>query len=131
MSGKTRLPTLRHRLCVRSGPRNVAREFEYNPDGSYHIIDDDPQTGNVLITHVQDVAPALKWAQKQRNSGQNDLGGARDKSDIKHYATVSMGAILKMRQDGIDFWNKDHEKAMLKWIERNAPKCKVTNRKIM
>ncbi len=108
----------------------MAKTFEYNPDGSYHIIEDDP-SGNLLITHAQDIEPALRWARKQRNSGQNDLGGARDKHDVKHYATVSMGAILEMRKDGIDFWNKDHEKAMLKWIERKAPKCKVTNRRIM
>ncbi|MHC4702270.1 MAG: hypothetical protein ACYTFQ_17015 [Planctomycetota bacterium] len=110
----------------------MAKTYEYNPDGSYHILEDDPQNpGALFITHAQDVGPALQWAKKQRNSGQNDLGGARDGNDIKHYATVSMGAILEMRKAGIDFWNKDHEKAMLKWIEREAPKCKVTNRKMM
>lgn len=109
----------------------MAKTFEYNEDGSYHIVEDDPQTGGLLITQAQDVGPALRWAQKQRNSGQNDLGGLRDNGDMKHYATVSMGAVLEMRKDGIDFWNKDHEKAMLKWIERKAPKCKVTNRKMI
>ena len=109
----------------------MAKTFEYNPDGSYHVIEDDPQTGGIIIHHQQDVEPALRWAQKQRNSGVNDFGGARDGSDIKHYATVSMGAIISMRNEGIDFWNKDHEKAMLTWIERKAPKCKVTNRKIL
>ena len=110
----------------------MAKTFEYNPDGSYHVVEDDLQNpGSVLITHCQDVTPALDWSQKQRNSGNNDMGGVRDKSDLKHYATVSMGAILEMRKEGIDFWNKNHEKAMLKWIERKAPKCKVTNRKIV
>ena len=108
----------------------MARTFEYNPDGSYHVMDDDPE-GNLLITHCQDIKPALDWSAKQRNSGQNDLGGQRDGNDLKHYATVSMGAILQMRKEGIDFWNKNHEKDMLKWIERNAPNLKVTNRKIV
>jgi len=110
----------------------MAKTFEYNPhDGSYHVTEDDPQTGGLLITQMQDVKPALDWARKQRNHGVNDLGGARDKADIKHYATVSTGAILEMRKAGIDFWKVEHEPAMLKWIERNAPKCKVTNRKIV
>ena len=108
----------------------MAKTFEYNHDGSYHVMEDDAD-GNLLITQMQDVQPALDWAKKQRNSGQNDYGGLRDKNDIKHYATVSMGAILEMRKAGIDFWNKDHEKDMLKWIERNAPNSKVTNRKIV
>lgn len=108
----------------------MAKTFEYDPiNGSYHVIEDDSD-GNLLITHCQDVEPAIRWAQKQKNSGNNDLGGLRDKDDLKHYATVSMGAILEMRKEGIDFWNRDHEKAMLKWIERKAPKCKVTNRRI-
>ena len=109
----------------------MAKTYEYNPDGSYHIIEDDPQSGGLIIKHAQDIAPAIDWATKQRNAGVNDKGGARDKDDLKHYATVSMGAILEMRKEGIDFWNKDHEKAMLKWIERKAPKSKVTNRRIV
>lgn len=107
----------------------MAKTYEYNPDGSYHILED--SADGLLITQAQDVKASLDWAQKQRNHGHNDRGGLRDSSEMKHYATVSMGAILKMREAGIDFWNKDHEKAMLKWIEKEAPRCKVTNRKIM
>lgn len=107
------------------------KTFEYNHDGSFHVIEDDPQNpGTLIIHHNQDVTPALKWAEKQRNHGHNDPGGLRDDSDLKHYATVSMGQILSMRDEGIDFWNKDHEVDMLKWIEREAPNCKVTNRKL-
>lgn len=109
----------------------MAKTFEYNPDGSYYVMEDNNADGSLLITKMQDIKPALDWASKQKNSGQNDLGGARDNGDMKHYATVSMGAIMAMRKEGIDFWNKDHEKAMLKWIERKAPRCKVTNRRLM
>ena len=109
----------------------MAKTYEYNPwDGSYHVLED-LADGGLAITHCQDIDAALDWTKKQQNSGHNDYGGLRDKNDIKHYATVSMGAILEMRKEGIDFWNKNHEKDMLKWLERKAPKCKVTNRKIV
>src|SRR6056300_570691 len=105
----------------------MAKTYEYNPwDGSYHVLED-LSDGKIAITHCQDIDKALDWTKKQKNSGQNDYGGLRDKDDLKHYATVSMGAILEMRKEGIDFWNKNHEKDMLKWLERKAPKCKVTN----
>jgi hypothetical protein len=109
----------------------MAKTFDYNPDGSYHIIEDDPQNpGSLLIHHNQDVKPAVDWATKQRNSGQNDKGGLRDKDDLKHYATIPVGAILSMRKKGIDVWNPAHTKAMIREIEENYPLCKVTNRKM-
>lgn len=107
------------------------KTFEYNPDGSWYAIEDNLQKpGELIIHHKQDVSAALKWAEKQRNSGVNDKGGARDKSDIKHFAVVPMGAILSMRNEGIDFWDRNDEPAMLRWLERNSGKCKVTNRKM-
>jgi len=110
----------------------MAKTFEYDIDGSFYEIEDDLQNpGTLIIHHKQDVTHALNWAKKQRNSGQNDKGGKRDKDDLKHYATVSMGAILAMRNEGINFWDKNDEKRMLRWIEQNAPKCKVTNRKLI
>ena len=108
----------------------MARTFEYQPDGSFYIIDDNAD-GGLTIHHNRDISAAVDWATKQRNSGVNDLGGVRDKNDLKHYATVTAGAQMKMLKEGIDFWNKEHTQDMLKWIERNAPKCKVTNRKLV
>lgn len=110
----------------------MARTFEYQPDGSYYVIEDDAQNpGSLIIHRNQDVSAAVAWATKMRNSGINDYGGLRDKqSDMKHYAVVSAGAQMKMLKDGIDFWNKDQTKEMIQWIERNAPKCKVTNRRL-
>lgn len=110
----------------------MATTYEYDPwNGVYQKIEDDPQTGGVIIKPIQEQAPLLDWTKKQRNMGLNDLGGARDKSDFKHYATVSIGAQHQMLKEGINFWKKEDEKRMLKWLERNAPKLKATNRKII
>lgn len=110
----------------------MAKTFDYNAhDGSWYELEDDLQNpGTLFIHHKQDVGPALNWAQKQRNNQLNDKGGLRDGSDLKHYATIPLGAILAMRKKGIDVWNKDHTKDVIKEIEQNYPLCKVTNRKI-
>ena len=91
----------------------------------------DHHDGGLIIKTKQNVQPSLDWAKKQRNSGANDLGGARDGNDLKHYATISHGQILAMRKKGIDVWNKDHTNRMIKEIETEYPLCKVTNRKIL
>lgn len=110
----------------------MAKDFEYNPvNGSYTITEDDPQSGGLIIHTNQDVKPAIDWATKQRNSGQNDLGGFRDQGDLKHYATIPLGAILSMRNKGINVWDKTQTKEVIREIERNYPLCKVTNRKLL
>ena len=91
---------------------------------------DDPQTGGLFITTKQDVQPALDWAKKQRNSGVNDLGGARDNGDLKHYALIPAHVVIALREKGINIWDKKCTKRMIKEIETNYPSCKVTNRKM-
>ena len=110
----------------------MAKTTQYDPvNGTYTDVVDDLQTGGVFIHTRQDVKPSLDWAKKQRNSGNNDLGGARDKADLKHYATISHGQIMAMREKGINIWDPSQTKEMIKEIERTYPLCKVTNRKIL
>ena len=109
----------------------MSKEYDYDPvNGSYTILEDNP-SGGVIIHTKQDIKPAIDWATKQRNSGQNDLGGLRDKDDLKHYATIPLGAIMDMRKKGINVWDPNQTKEMIREIERNYPLCKVTNRKMM
>ncbi len=108
----------------------MAKTLEYDPlTGAYTEIED--YQDGVIIKTFQNPTASLDWAKKQRNSGNNDLGGARDGSDLKHYATISLGQIMAMRNKGINVWDKDHTKDMIKEIETNYPLCKVTNRKIL
>lgn len=110
----------------------MAEFFDFNPgNGMWYEVEDDLQTGNLIIHTKADAQPSLDWAKKQRNNGLNDKGGARDGSDLKHYATISAAQILAMRKKGIDVWNRDHTKDVIREIERNYPLCKVTNRKII
>ena len=112
--------------------RRLAKTTEWNPSlGVWEDIEDDPQTGDLIIHTRQNVQPALDWANKQRNSGVNDLGGARDGADLKHYAILPAHVVIALREKGINIWDKACTKDMIKEIERNHPKCKVTNRKIL
>lgn len=103
---------------------------EWDPVLGTWTVTKDHHDGGLIIRTEQDPTPSLDWAKKQRNSGVNDLGGKRDGADLKHYATISQAQILAMREKGIDIWNKDHTKKMIREIETNYPLCKVTNRKI-
>lgn len=106
--------------------------FDWNPArGTWYEFEEDKQTGDLLIHTKQDVKPSLDWASKQRNSGQNDLGGARDKNDLKHYATIPAHVELELRDKGINIHDPANTKRMIEEIERNYPLCKVTNRKMI
>ena len=110
----------------------MAEFFDWNAArGVWYEVEDDPQTGDLLIHTKQNPTPALEWAKKQRDHGLNDFGGKRDKSDLKHYATIPTHIELELRQKGINIYDKNNTKRLIQEIERNYPLCKVTNRKIL
>lgn len=110
----------------------MAKTYEWNPHrGTYYEIEDDNQTGGVIITTKQNVQPILDRNKKLRNSGMNDYGGLKDKSDFKHYASIPAHVELALREKGIDIYNGKQTAEMIREIERNYPECKVTNRKML
>ncbi len=85
----------------------MSKTSEWNPvKGTWEDIEDHPD-GGVIIHTRQNNQPILDWAKKQRNSGVNDLGGARDGSDLKHYAILSASKIIELREKGINVWDKN------------------------
>lgn len=110
----------------------MAEFFGWNPErGVWYEVEDDPQTGGLIIHTKQDIQPHLEWAKKQRNSGVNDLGGKRDGDDLKHYAHIPTHVELELRQKGLNIYDKNNTKRLIHEIETNYPLCKVTNRKIL
>jgi len=110
----------------------MAEFFGWNPErGVWYEVEDDPQTGGIIIHTKQDIQPHLDWAKKQRASGVNDSGGVRDKNDIKHYAHIPTHVELELRQKGLNIYDKNNTKRLIREIETNYPLCKVTNRKIL
>jgi hypothetical protein len=110
----------------------MATTYEWNPyRGTWYEMEDDPQTGGLIIHTKQNVQPLLDRNRKLRNSGVNDLGGMNDKQDLKHYASIPAHIELALRQKGIDIYNGKQTKQMIREIETNYPECKVTNRKML
>lgn len=110
----------------------MAKTYEWNPHrGTWYEMEDDPQTGGVIIHTKQDVQPILDRNKKLRNAGVNDLGGLKDKSDFKHYASIPAHVELALREKGIDIYSQNYTKELIREIETNYPECKVTNRKML
>lgn len=104
----------------------MRKTYEYNPEGgTYYEIEDHPD-GGVIVRTMQDVSPILEQTKKVRNSGLND-GGI--KKGWWKYATIPSAVWLKWKhEDGIDIFNKDHEKAVMKKINSEYPYLKNTER---
>lgn len=110
----------------------MAKTYEYNPHrGTWYEMEDDAQTGGVIIHTKQDVSPIIDRNRKLRNSGVNDLGGMNDKGDLKHYASIPAHVELALREKGIDIYSQNHTKELIREIETNYPECKVTNRRML
>ena len=109
----------------------MAEFFDWNAArGTWYEVEDDLQTGELIIHTKQDVQPVLDDNKILRNSGANDLGGAGDKNDLKHYARIPTHVELELRQKGINIYDHDATQRIIYEIENNYPECKVTNRKI-
>lgn len=109
----------------------MAEFFDWNPErGTWYEWEDLPGGGFAIHTK-QNIEPLLEYAKRQRNYGLNDLGGERDKNDLKHYAVIPAHVELELRNKGINIYDKNNTQRVMQEIERNYPLCKVTNRKIL
>ena len=101
----------------------MAKTFEYNPNrGTWYEMEDDLQSGGLLIHTKQDCQPVLDHAKKLRNSGINDKA-----SDFAHYAIIPAGVELELREKGLSIYDKNNTKRLLQEIESNYPGLKVSN----
>lgn len=106
----------------------MSQFFDYDPYNKItHYFDFDEETNNSIITSVCDVEPLLNVTKAIRNDGLTDKG---IKEGWWLYAKVPAIVIMQMRQKGIDFYNKDHEKRVLEEINTNYPYLKVTEKNL-
>lgn len=99
------------------------KTFEYNPErGSYYEIED-YQDGLVIHTR-QDTTPVIELNKAERNSGKNDKVG-----EFNHYARIPAAIELALRQKGLNIYDKNQTRQLIREIETNYPHLKVTNLK--
>ena len=110
-------------------PFNMAKQIiDHDPEThttQYHHYD--PVTGVTTIETVQDVEPYLKRSRELRND--DDYSRKGIKNDMWHYASIPNSVIEKIMQDhGLNIFDKDHAKAVLRIINAEYPYLKTTRK---
>lgn len=81
----------------------------------------------MVITHEQDVTPALEIAHFRATDGSYSAKGIKE--DWWHYAKVPNAIILKMKEeDGVDFFNQNDAKRMFELLNTKYKLFKMTTK---
>lgn len=89
----------------------------------------DPVADEVTIWSEQKDADIKKFLDRvQRKRNDDDATRKGIKNGFWHYATLQPLEILNLKKKGIDIFNPDHTKAMLKEINTNYPYTKATTK---
>ena len=83
------------------------------------------ETGGVIMHKRGDCRPVIEHVKKIRNSGENDDKAI--KNDWWHYATIPAAIEIALRDRGINIYNKNHTKDMIRVINEEYPYLKATN----
>lgn len=101
----------------------MAEFFDYNPrTGTWYEHDVHYPDGEGAITIKQDLQPVLDHCKDMRNSGVNDKAG-----DFAHYALIPAWLQVDLLKKGIRFGRQEDTGRLIKEIEQNYPRFKVTN----
>jgi len=85
----------------------------------------DPITDETTIQEIQDIEPFLKKSKELKKD--EDYSKQGIKKDMWHYATIPNALITKFAvEHGIDVFNKDHSKAVMKLLNTEYSAFKNT-----
>lgn len=102
--------------------------FDYDPvTGLRETFDYDPINDQVLIRTEEDVSPLLDRLKALRNEDEYTRQGI--KGDWWHYCTIPATVEMELRKKGIDIYDKNATKAILKEINQNYPWLKATTKR--
>lgn len=102
----------------------MPRFFDYNAHNGTWIEDEVNEDGDIVFKTSQDVQPILDRAKEKRNSGQVDKGIKRG---FWHYATIPPIVEMELRKKGINMYDPNQTKEVLKEINQNYPYLKNTD----
>jgi hypothetical protein len=98
--------------------------FEYDPVTGIQ----ETQTwddGVVTVHQQQDVTELIDQCKHKANWGLTDKG---IKQNFWHYADLPLMEVMNLKKRGIDIWDKNCTKDLLKAINRDLPAFKVTQK---
>jgi hypothetical protein len=99
--------------------------FDWNEArGNWYEYDYDHQSDKVVIHTKQDVEPILELAKERRNNGKGDAGV---KGEFWHYAFIPAWFEVELKNRGINLYDKNDLKKVLKVINQEFPYLKTTN----
>ena len=101
--------------------------FDKDPlTGITQYYDYDPVKDEHLIHSVQDPALLLEQLKQARNNP--DVWAKGMKESWVHYASIPPIIEMQLKAKGIDIYNKDQTKELLKEINTNYPWLKTTTK---
>ncbi len=101
--------------------------FDHNPDtGITQYFDYDPIKDEVHLTSVQDCTALIDLMTKLRNN--EDYSKQGMKEEWWHYATIPAIVEIELRKKGLNIYDKNATKAIIKEINQNYPAFKATTK---
>ena len=102
----------------------MAKFFDYNAHNGTWIEDEVNEDGDLVFKTSQDVQPVIDMVKARRNSGEIDKGIKRG---FWHYATIPTHVELELRKKGINLYDPNQTKEVLKEINTNYKYLKNTD----
>jgi len=100
----------------------MSKFFEYDPVTGVRYDTEDAEGDNITVHASQDLQPILDHTQRIRNSGVADDAG----SDFAPYCTIPTWLEIELRNKGINIYDKNSTKRLLREINTNYPAFKYT-----
>lgn len=101
----------------------MSKFLDYNHHrGTWYEYEYDAQENKGIVSIKQDVQPVLDKAKDERNSGINDKVG-----EFSKYAIIPAHVEVALRQRGINMYNPNQTKELLRVINKEYPYLKTTN----
>ena len=102
--------------------------FDVDPvTGVMQYYDYDPSKDLHMIHNVQDFSPLIEKLKEARNNPETWSKGVKE--SWVHYASIPPVIEMKLKEKGINIYNKDQTKELLKKINTNYPWLKTTTKK--
>ena len=102
--------------------------FDKDPlTGITQYYDYDPVKNENLINNVKNPTALIEKLKQVRNNPDTWAQGVKE--SWVHYASIPPIVELKLKEKGIDIYNKDQTKELLKEINENYPWLKTTTKK--